>query len=74
MQEVQIKLDAVTALNLKLTDAQKKCQGLEAQLQPLKEAQAVSCCLQELGVVLVLHFVSMISVCRLHHVLSGTTA
>lgn len=43
MQEVQIKLEAVTALNLKLTDAQKKCQGLEAQLQPLKEAQAVSC-------------------------------
>lgn len=42
MQEVQIKLEAVTALNLRLTDAEKKCQGLEAQLQPLKEAQAVS--------------------------------
>ena len=43
MQELQIKLEAVTALNLKLTDAQKKCQSLEAQLLPLKEAQAVSC-------------------------------
>ena len=42
MQEVQIQHEAVTGLNLKLTDAQKKCQGLEAQLQQLKEAQAVS--------------------------------
>lgn len=42
MQEVQIKLEAVTALKLKLTDAEKNCKGLEAQLQPLKDAQAVS--------------------------------
>lgn len=74
MQEVQIKLEAVTALNLKLTDAQKKCQGLEAQLQPLKEAEAVSlqtvfCSLQEFGFIVVLHLVSIPSVCCLHHFL-----
>lgn len=42
MQEVQIQHEAVTALNMRLTEAHKKWQGLEAQLLPLKEAQAVS--------------------------------
>ena len=42
MQEVQIRHDQVTLLNQKLTTAEKKCESLEAQLQPFKEAQAVS--------------------------------
>lgn len=42
MQEVQVRHDQVTLLNQKLTTAEKKTESLEAQLQPFKEAQAVS--------------------------------